>query len=286
MLSVRSAQAKVMINEFFSATTDDWIELYNDSDSETNLSGYILEDSTSEISSGKLKDLIFPPHAYCEISVGKRLDKDGDIVYLKNGADQVDCVSYGDGNGEYCSGEEADVVAPSEIQTGARQPNASATWVVGSATKGFSNNETIKPEGVSECYLPTPAPTATPSPTPTPTSTSTPTPTPTLASTIPPTTRPTSSSTPASTHKAEASEPQNNLDDARAVLAASTESPTTTDVSDEPADGMRTIVIIALIFGGVLCFAGAGYPFYKPYLKKLMKVKKEYNDTHDQQKNP
>jgi len=253
-------RAKIIINEFSSATSDDWIELYNNSENEVNINGYSLEDTASS-KIREFGEVVFPPNAYCAIEVSNRLNNTGDVIILKHSSDKVDCIAYGSGNGETCEGEETLLEAPSDIQTASRAPNAGTEWTLAGATKGFSNNDTIKPEEVLECVAatPTPTPTKSPSDSPVPsvapstTLAPTPTPTPTKPATVAPKPSVQASSTPRETSVA------------KAVLALETQIPVETATPRETATRSNTGIVIVLLLVGAGCLVFSVYPLAKAY---------------------
>jgi len=188
LLSAKQASAQVVINEFSSSmSSDDWVELYNVSSDEIDLTGWVIRDTASspvhEFAGSKI-----PSGGLCFEEVSNRLNNGGDRIQLFNGSDLVDCVSYGTGGGGFCDST-PDVEAPSAGESASRVPEGASTWSLGTPSKTAVSCESLIPTPT-----PTPTPTSTPtsSPTPTPTSkpTSTPTPTPKPSST--PTSKPTS----------------------------------------------------------------------------------------------
>ncbi len=111
---------KIVINEFMAdpSAGDDWVELYNPSASDVNLTGWSLNDSTSRIK--KLSGSI-PAGGYLVVHVGNRLDKNGDeIILLKDGI-VIDNVTYGGAPGNA-------PVPPADRSTG-RYPDGKDTDV-------------------------------------------------------------------------------------------------------------------------------------------------------------
>ena len=180
--SVSEVEAQVVINEFSSADSSDWVEIFNTSPSEVNLSSWMIKDTTSSIY--EFSGGLIPAGSTCFQSVSNRLNNDGDRIELFNSSTQTDCVSYGDGNGSFC-GSGADVAAPSSGQTVSRVPDGTGGWTLGSSTMSSVSCESLVP-----------TPTPTPSSTPNPTAAATPTPSSTPTSTPIPTKKPTPKPTP------------------------------------------------------------------------------------------
>lgn len=158
-VSASPLSAQIRINEFSSASSVDWIELYNDSDISVNIEGYILRDNTQS----NKKELEGEVDAKGFVVIQwSSLNKDTDSILLINGDDEVDTVIYGTEN----------VLAPSTEQSVGRLTDGDSEWVVfSSPTKGSSNN------GSQVFQTPTPTPTVTPTATKMPTPTKTPKPT-------------------------------------------------------------------------------------------------------------
>ena len=145
------AFASPIVNEFSSATSADWVEIYNPGADTVDLSQYRLRDLTSTNKldlSGSLA-----PSGFVGFDWSNKLNNAGDLIKLVLISDEsiIDQVTYGDQGG---------ISAPASTQTGGRKSDGAAEWVILSASsKGFSNNS-------SSVFSP---PTATPTKTPTPT---------------------------------------------------------------------------------------------------------------------
>lgn len=101
--------ADVLINEFYTPTTsDDWVELYNSSDSSIDLSGWYLEDNTSNIAS--ISEASISAKGFAVFGVGNRLNKDGDEVKLFDNSNNLqDSWSYTENPGDnICFGRNGD----------------------------------------------------------------------------------------------------------------------------------------------------------------------------------
>jgi len=176
----KQVSAQVVINEFSSENSSDWIEIMNTSAGEMDLTGWIIKDmattSVYEFSGVKLL-----AGELCVFGVSNRLNNGGDKIRLINGSTDIDCVAYGNGAGEFC-GVSADITAPSSGETASRVPDGTGSWIIGSSSKSSTTCESLSP-------TPTPSPTASPteSPTEAPTSTPDPSSPPTLSPTPKPT---------------------------------------------------------------------------------------------------
>lgn len=263
--------AKVYINEFSSATNEDWVEFYNDSDTEIDLSIYKIVDAK-----GNTKNLegSISSRGLSTLDFSNRIDKAGDtlkIIYKSNESLVEDQVSFGI--------EGPANPAPSELQSLGRKPNGAGLWaLLSQPSKGSSNDAAqVAPSPTS---LPTPTPTNPPTPTkaPTPTRTPTPTKTPTPIKSVT-TTKPTATTASlitqpnsgssnvlaANTSKISPSkikksmptavlgEKDENVNDSKKVLVKE---------ATEDNDGPPLFLYI-MFLGGALCMAICGILFYR-----------------------
>lgn len=161
--------ASIYINEISPSTDPEWIELYNDSGSSVDLTGYLLEDGNSSSSddislSGTISAYGFLVFTHSE----GWLNNGGDTVKLYNNASPsavIDQYTYGN---------------MGSSESVARMPNGSSNWQVTSNVTQNSSNPIPTPATTSTPTItPTPTPTRTPTPTPLKTKTPTPSPTPT-----------------------------------------------------------------------------------------------------------
>ncbi len=261
------AFAQVAINEFSSATSSDWIELYNTSGTEIDLLGWVLKDTASTPVKEFTTSLIIPAHGFCGISsISSRLNKDGDRIELFLGSDRKDCVSYGDGNKFFC-GTVADIDAPLGNLTASRLPDGTGNWRISSSTYEYSNGESQEPSNKLVCYTPTPTPepTNTPTPTSTPTHTPTATPNPTAAPTKTPIPTPTKSPTPKPTTTLS---PTSTSEELVLGIQNSTVTPTSTPEERVVDKKKFPFFPVILIVAGVTCIAGALFFFIKNNVKK------------------
>jgi hypothetical protein len=157
--------AQVIINEFSSGTTSDWVELYNNSISPIDLSLFRLEDKAGNTKtlSGTLNN-----EAFTFFDWSNRLDNSGDFFKLVQVSDGLvlDSISYG---------TEGGVCAPGSEESAGRVDNGNVIERFTSPSKGLTNvGAQINP-----CPVPTPTSTPTAEATATPVPTVAPTPTPT-----------------------------------------------------------------------------------------------------------
>jgi len=155
--------AQVVINEFSSGTTSDWVELYNTGSQSIDLSTYILTDSGTNTKNlqGTLNG-----GSFISFSFSNWLNNStADAVKLFNNSALIDSIYYGSEN-QVCFAESNNSIG--------RYPDGNNTIDrFLSPTRDLSNNSvTLYP-------CPTPTPTFLPTPSPTPTLTPSPTPTPT-----------------------------------------------------------------------------------------------------------
>ncbi len=158
LFSSKTVLARVVINEFNSYGSSDWVEIYR---TETeNLSLYYLEDDA-----GNKKQLSWDDcnGEFCTVDWSNILNNSGDVIklFLAGYPLPGDQVVYGNIEGSI-------VNTPGEGQSAGRITDGASSWTIFSTpTKGGTNNTA------------SPAPTNTPIPAPTPTLTPTPTTTPT-----------------------------------------------------------------------------------------------------------
>jgi len=146
------ADISVKINEFVADPDvgNEWIELYNPTDGLVDLNGWTIEDNTgSTYGSGggdtELDGLVISALGYLvlETELDFALTNGGDIIILKNGASEIDRVTYGnydDGNKEdnALKGEKGKSVGrlPNGVDTNADDVDFVVFDV---PTKGFAN---------------------------------------------------------------------------------------------------------------------------------------------------
>jgi hypothetical protein len=157
----QTAFALPVINEFYSAESSDWIEIYNPGPETVDLSVYKIRDSSENNKIDLSGNLSAGGFAVFEWS--NKLNNGGDQIKIHLSSDEsvIDQTSFGDSGG---------IIAPAKGQTAGRKSDGGNEWVLFTAhSKGLSNNS------VSIFTPATPSPTKTPTPTRTPTSTKTPT---------------------------------------------------------------------------------------------------------------
>jgi hypothetical protein len=114
-------QGDVVINEFAAvtagtATDSDWVELYNRTESEIDLTGWILRDST-ESNKKELSGKICPK-SFRKFDFSNKLNKDVDTIRIFDGpGDLIDSVSYPE-----------QVPAHQQGQSTGRDPDGSSNW--------------------------------------------------------------------------------------------------------------------------------------------------------------
>lgn len=182
--------AQLVINEFSSGTTSDWVELYNTSTDAADLSKFRLEDANGNGKNKRLEGTV-AGGGLVTISFSNWLNNGGDSInlYFSGNTDPIDSIGYGAGT---------DICIPDGNQSIGSQPDGSGNIVrFANPSKDQSNNKA----DTDPCTTPTPVPTKVPSstkkpsPTTKPTPTSTPLPiqtpditeTPTTTSTVSPT---------------------------------------------------------------------------------------------------
>ena len=148
-----------IINEISSGSSDDWVEIYNNTSRPIDLSQYKLVDAHPN---EKILTGILDPESFTAIDWYNKLDKNGDTVYLKKIADNtdVDFIKYGSSDS---------VCVPDANQSIGRYENGNVIERFEFPTKGATN--------IGANILPCPTPSPSPSPTPQPTIAPTPTPT-------------------------------------------------------------------------------------------------------------
>lgn len=171
--------SQVVINEFNSASSDDWVELFNNSSEQIDLSGYLLIDG-SESGNTKTLSCTLASKGFLVIDWSNKLNNSGDIIKLKNGDTVIDCIAYGDGAGQLCEGKTSVDLPVIELgKFGARTVDGEESWVVSTTSTKDNPNDGSQKGSSAVCFTPTeiPEPTETPESTDTPTPSQTPTPT-------------------------------------------------------------------------------------------------------------
>lgn len=150
--------AQVVINEFSSSTSNDWVEIYN-MGSPIDISSLALADD-----GGNTKDFpscVLATNGTYAVDWSNRLDNGGDKIGLLKDSQLVDCVSYK--SGPACEGRGIDLPDLGDNEFGARQPEATGGWAKETTTTKSNNSLCMFPTTIP----PTTSPSAlTPSPTP------------------------------------------------------------------------------------------------------------------------
>jgi hypothetical protein len=252
--------AQVVINEFSSSTSSDWVELYAYED--IDISGWILDDDGTETNMAVIPEsVVIGPssNAYYVVEVSNRLNVSGDIIKLlkEDSNTLIDEVSYGNKGG---------VCVPSELGSIARIPDANPhLYRLLNHTKGQSNGDLV----TDPCPTPTPEPTATFTSTPKPTAT--PKPAATLIPTKTPTTKPTIKPTKTKITFAPIAENSNEKDgDTLGIQEKDQDTSESTDVSEDENSEKKFPILAGVFIAGGLGFIGAAaYPFLKDRRKQI-----------------
>src|SRR3989344_1914542 len=140
------ADITVVINELLPTPSsgNDWVELYNPSQNDIDVSGWILDDEGTSSDMLKIPDnTIIVKQSFKLFYVSNRLNKDGDTIYLNNGTSELDKYQY--------------ISSETDVSFG-RYSDGSISWNTCSPTPESAN---------SNCEVivdPTPTPTPDPSP--------------------------------------------------------------------------------------------------------------------------
>lgn len=203
---VVSTPGHVVINEFEQnppgndnyLSVEEWVELYNPTSEEVDVSGWTLSPTHGETVTVSLpKGTVIETNGYYVCGRGSQwLDNDDESVILQdadgNEIDRTPAKSDEENNerswARYPNGQDAD---------------SDMDWRFQTSTKGsFNGGETPTPTPSptpTPTPSPSPTPTITPTPSPSPTPTPTPTPSPLPTPTVSPTPKPTTSPSPAPT---------------------------------------------------------------------------------------
>jgi len=273
LLQTTFVYADLVINEFSSGSSSDWVELYlSPSATESaDLSLYQLEDSGS----GGSKELLglIAPGEFNVTSWSNRLNNGGDTVKLVKISDGsiIDQISYGE-NGQIC--------APSAEQSIGRSSDGAGSFVrFASQTQGNSNTaqQTACP---SPSPSPEPTPGATPESDPEPSPELSPEPSPTPSSAT--TTTKTSPKPPSNNARAGTANSEDMLTNPRPdVLGEGNENPEDKSITDKATLSFKEmnpyIIAIILIVLGLGLTVGTGIYFFKTQRK----TKSDSQDTLD-----
>jgi len=254
LISPAPVSAQVVVNEFSSGSTNDWVELYyvSTATESASLAGYSIQDSGSYNNdlSGEID-----PNGFVVFEVGNRLNKAGDIIKLVDPLGVVSEVSYGD-KGGVCVAESGESIGRSTDGTGGFVKFASPT-------KSLANTSQE-----SECVVATPEPTveSTPTPTPLPSVTAIATATPLAKRTARP------SLVPKSTPR------ESDVLALRAQLRSSEPEASEEEEEIEEESGGVSLFAILLILVGVVFLGVGAYPFLKMRLQAYTEKRDSFEE--------
>jgi len=129
------------LNEFVSNAGQEWVEIYNSSNSTISLEGYKLTDFTSPSGTPILNTMLtlsgeIQPNSVLAFNVSSVLNNSGDSIGLYDATDnELDRVTYGT-----VTGYTSDITAPNADLSGARMPDGSGWLTNQTATKGTANH--------------------------------------------------------------------------------------------------------------------------------------------------
>ncbi|OGY32819.1 MAG: hypothetical protein A3A57_00045 [Candidatus Woykebacteria bacterium RIFCSPLOWO2_01_FULL_41_12] len=124
---VQAIQTGIVLNEIFAPTVSDWVEIYNKTDSEINVSEWKIEDTATTPIKVFSSGTIIGPRGFLVVEVASRLNNSGDIIRLvtKDG-NEIDIFEY-------------TAIVPNK--SFARLPDGSDIWTEADPTKNVSNGE-------------------------------------------------------------------------------------------------------------------------------------------------
>jgi len=125
----------IVVNEFYSYGSSDWVELYSGESGNIDLSGWVIDDEAESVMLTISSGTSISPGGYLVFNVGERLNNGGDTITLKNpSGNLVDSVSYG-GNSSN------DVSIPGSGESANRCPNGTGSWtILSTLTSGSAND--------------------------------------------------------------------------------------------------------------------------------------------------
>ncbi len=135
----KAGTTTITLNEFVSDSTQEWVELYNNTSSPIDLAGWKLTDLKTPASTPVEQDMLalsgtIPAHSVLAFDVSG-LNNPQDSIGLYNGAVEVNRVTYGT-----ITGYTANIAAPSTDLSGARLPDGIGGWYTNQTpTKGSIN---------------------------------------------------------------------------------------------------------------------------------------------------
>lgn len=194
----------VMINEFSSNSDPEWVELYNDSDNDIDLTNWTLKDAANHVKT--ISGTILKHSFFVFENPSGWLNNDGaETIILSDTSTpsaQIDTLTYG--------ATDSIVGTPNSDKSAGRSPDGSSIW---------QNNLNWTKSAPNPAPSPVPSPTPVPTSTPTPTQTPAPSPSPTTSPSPGPTATKSPSPTPSPTRSPSPSPSPNTTE---LVLAAST----------------------------------------------------------------
>ena len=249
--------ASVLINEFYTPTSSDWVELYNNSDSSVDISGWILDDEGTSTNMLEIpKETTISAKTTVAFNVGNRLNKSGDTVYLKNGEIIIDNYSYEDDPGD-------------DISFG-RKPDGNSWHRLQPPTEGESNNDSniVDPS-------PSPSPSPNPSPSPSPSPKASPSPSSETSSSSPASSSQSSLDLTAKNQVNEEVVLSKDLDVKEAsftgeVFGASESSQASMSAEEEQKKPFKFSLPLIISLAGILFLGTAAIPVLGPKIKELI----------------
>lgn len=256
--------ADVVLNEFVAdpgTGGDEWVELYNASDSAEFLKSYYLDDDTSfESDSGNsskklLSSLNTSNSLYPFIVLSSAMfNNEGDsVVVFDSVGNIVDQYTYSTNPGD-------------NVSIGRNPDHSGAFIVLSSATQGGPNAPPLPTPTPTALPTPTSSPTPIPTPTPTPQNTPTPTKTPTPTPTKTSTPTPTKTPTPTPLIATQSAATSSGENDQSGVLGA-TSSSASSDEKTQSGNGRGRAIFITILFVGLGMGILAGLLFWQTWTK-------------------
>ncbi len=136
---VHADPSGVVINEFSSNSSTDWVELYNPTSSTVDVSGWTIEDSavTNPVIATIPNSTSIKSKGFLKVGVGSRLNVQGDTITLLDASSTtIDFITYG----TPVQPDAPHVTAPGSGESAGREPDGSSNWVSNLApTPGYSN---------------------------------------------------------------------------------------------------------------------------------------------------
>lgn len=248
------ADTGIVINEFYalgSGDDPDWVELYNQSESNVNLEDWLIRDET-ESNQISLSGYICAK-SFRKFEFSNRLNNSGDKIRLFDS----ESATVAKDEITYFSSE---IPAHAQGQSTSRNPDGASYWVLMTSPTPSDNNS-CTPQ-------PTPSPTLSPTPTPasstsqSSTSTKSPTPTPKPSATP----AKSSSPSPSASNSVLGSKTEEQLS-----LTSTSEASPTQSAEGEESKGSSKTKIAAMLTGSGVILIGLSIGFFVLYNKTLNK---------------